>query len=321
VILFKNIYRHKALQWSIKLLILILLLWFSYQQIFERADFNELKSTLLSAVSSEFYILLVLAVFLMFLNWSLEAEKWRRLMRPLEIITFRKALASIFAGVTLAIFTPNRIGEYGGRMWLLKEADPGETVAVTILGSLSQLLITFLLGSLALLIYVGSGHSHLDLNIWLLLVLFSPLAIGSIYLYFDPKKLLNLLPNRSFLDMIKRKAEIIETFDNQELRITLGFSLLRYLVFTAQYLIFLKMFGVGIDALQLIPLIMQIFLFQTIVPTFAVTELGIRGGIALSLLGALSLNKLGILSASFGLWFLNLMLPALIGLIFIFRKN
>jgi len=255
LIVFKNIYRHKGIQWSIKLLILVLLLWFSYQQIFERADFSELTTTLTEALSPSFFALLFLVSLLMLLNWSLEAEKWRRLMLKIEALSFPKALASIFAGTSLAIFTPNRVGEYGGRLWLLEKADPGETIAVTILGSISQLLITFLMGGLSLIVYLGFIESYLDISVWLVLAFFIPVAIGSIHLYLNPKKVLNILPNRSFLKLFREKAEIIQSYDNQDLIRTLSYSFIRYLVFTAQYLIFLLMFGVDINYLSLILLI------------------------------------------------------------------
>ena len=56
----------------------------------------------------------------------------------------------------------------------------------------------------------------------------------------------------------------------------------------------------------------------SVIPTIAITEIGIRGSVAILLFGLVSENTVGILSATFVMWVVNLLLPALIGTIFIF---
>jgi hypothetical protein len=66
---------------------------------------------------------------------------------------------------------------------------------------------------------------------------------------------------------------------------------------------------------------------MAIIPTIALTELGIRGSVALYIFGLYSgqvlpvsgANSLGIFAASTLLWTINLGIPALIGTIFVFR--
>ncbi|MFT4545450.1 MAG: hypothetical protein ACI9EQ_001925, partial [Bacteroidia bacterium] len=55
------------------------------------------------------------------------------------------------------------------------------------------------------------------------------------------------------------------------------------------------------------------------VPTIAITELVTRGAVATKFLEILSPNVSGIVSASSMLWLINLAVPALIGVIFIFQ--
>jgi hypothetical protein len=64
-----------------------------------------------------------------------------------------------------------------------------------------------------------------------------------------------------------------------------------------------------------------LFFVQTIIPTIALVELGIRGIISLQVFGYLSDNVAGILDATFTLWILNLVLPSIIGLIVLLRTN
>ena len=66
---------------------------------------------------------------------------------------------------------------------------------------------------------------------------------------------------------------------------------------------------------------------MTMIPTIAITELGIRGSVALFLIGIYFGNpldmpdhiNLGIVAASTALWIINLALPALTGTIFVFN--
>ena len=58
---------------------------------------------------------------LVFVNWGIEARKWQVLLRTLQPVSFFTAYKSVLSGVTLSINTPNRIGEYGGRILYVQE--------------------------------------------------------------------------------------------------------------------------------------------------------------------------------------------------------
>ena len=81
---------------------------------------------------------------------------------------------------------------------------------------------------------------------------------------------------------------------------------------------FTAIFDVQILYADAIILIMSMLFVISVIPTIAITEIGIRGSIALFLFGLVSVNAIGILSATFVMWVINLLLPALIGTIFIF---
>jgi hypothetical protein len=56
-----------------------------------------------------------------------------------------------------------------------------------------------------------------------------------------------------------------------------------------------------------------LFLVMAIVPSFAIADLGIRGKFSIALLTLYSSNTIGIIGTTFGIWFLNLFIPALTG--------
>ena len=64
-----------------------------------------------------------------------------------------------------------------------------------------------------------------------------------------------------------------------------------------------------------------LFLVLAIVPSFAIADLGIRGKFSTGLLSMYSMNTVGILGTTFGIWFINLFVPALAGKSFPGRRR
>jgi hypothetical protein len=56
---------------------------------------------------------------------------------------------------------------------------------------------------------------------------------------------------------------------------------------------------------------------MAIIPTFAIAELGLKGKVALLVTGLFSANKAGIFFATASIWFINLVIPAILGSILI----
>ena len=61
------------------------------------------------------------------------------------------------------------------------------------------------------------------------------------------------------------------------------------------------------------------YFVMTAIPTIAITELGVRGSVAVYFIGLLTANVSNIFMASSMLWLINLAVPALIGVVFIFQ--
>ena len=93
-------------------------------------------------------------------NWGLETEKWRRLLRPELVLSFRRARAGIFTGISVSLFTPNRIGEYGGRLLLIPAAKSWLGLAATLIGNMAQWVV-LLLGGLWGAVVVGLDRSRM----------------------------------------------------------------------------------------------------------------------------------------------------------------
>ena len=98
----------------------------------------------------------------------------------------------------------------------------------------------------------------------------------------------------------------------------LFYSIARYIVFTTQFFILLQVFEIDISYIDAIILTSIMLFVISIIPTIAITEIGVRGSVALFLFGLVSSNTEGILSATFVMWVINLLLPALFGTVSIF---
>ena len=116
-------------------------------------------------------------------------------------------------------------------------------------------------------------------------------------------------------------------YDPKELLQVLLISFLRYVVFSTQYYIFLHLFGINIPLLHAFVLISVIYLVMMMVPSIALTEIGIRGSVSIYMF-SLYLQKtgafpgdyhLGIFAASSLLWLLNIVIPAILGTFFVFN--
>ncbi len=83
---------------------------------------------------------------LVFVNWGIEAKKWQVLLKTLQPFSFITAYKSVLSGVTLSLNTPNRMGEYGGRILYVQEGNRIKAISLSIAGSISQLIITLFLG-------------------------------------------------------------------------------------------------------------------------------------------------------------------------------
>jgi uncharacterized membrane protein YbhN (UPF0104 family) len=89
--------------------------------------------------------LLILVLILMFVNWGIEALKWKQLLRKIQQLSFVQSFKAILAGCTVSLMTPNRIGEFGGRLIYVENEYKVKAIALSILGGVTQLFVTFLL--------------------------------------------------------------------------------------------------------------------------------------------------------------------------------
>ncbi|MEL6865069.1 MAG: lysylphosphatidylglycerol synthase transmembrane domain-containing protein [Bacteroidota bacterium] len=317
----------RSAPWQILLkgLLFLLLLYLIYRQLIARDNLTAMWMTFQQQLSWSQAPWLLAAILLMPLNWALETLKWQNLIRSFEPqMSFSRAYQAIFSGVTLSVFTPNRIGEYGGRILFVRPENNWKAVIATLVGSFSQLLVLLGMGLLGMTYFIGQ---YIGMEGYLLFGMLSlgALLIAVLFLCFYQIDLLIPLAKRlPFIDRLKpfaRHILLLREYESATLSRVLKYAFFRYLVYATQYLLLMAFFGIELPWLAGLSGVATIFLLQTSIPLPPMIGLVSRGNIALFIWGMFSSNELAILAATFGLWILNLVIPALIGTVFMLNTN
>ncbi len=312
--------------------ILVFTFYFLYKQLFFKHDLSSFFDNLETVTREKhFVVLLLFVVLLMPANLLLESRKWQFLMQKMEAVSLWEAVKAVLAGISVSVFLPNRVGDYLGRVFVLKKADRIQATLATILGSMAQLLTTLLFGLVSFAFFLPRWiNLNSALNQWALsgLVFSTVLAMAVLvfsYLNFAVfSEVIRRVSGRVY-NKIARYAEVFSWYDIKELLFVLFISILRYLVFSLQFYVLLRIFRVQVDYLHAMMVIGLIYLLMSIIPTIALSEIGVRGSVSLYVFGlffggtATELLMRHIVAASSALWLLNLALPAVLGILFIFR--
>lgn len=255
------------------------------------------------------------------INWALEATRWRFLVSRIELISWRQSFRAVLAGVTMGVATPNRIGEFGGRIFYLDKANHIEAALLAFVGSFAQFMVTALAGLAGLLVLdplVGNEALGGALAMKIIIaVLLTMIALFIALVSFETIRLTVLrLP---FLKSWRERLSVLSTLTALDHVRLLGWSGLRYFVYSLQFYLLLLLFGVQLHWNEGFAAIAVTFFIITVVPTFAITEVLVRGTAATTVIGAIAGHEDRVLAASLALWVVNIALPALTGIVFVFR--
>ncbi len=302
--------------------VLLVLLCFSlYRQLMQQHDLEQRWQQIRHSWQHwKFFVVLAL----MLLNWGIEARKWQLLVSHVQHFSFVHAFKSVLSGCSITMLTPNRIGEYGGRVLFLEEAHRIKGISLTIIGSISQLLVTMVMGCMGLLFLRFFSHNNDNAlsvlpHFWGdVLIYFSIASTILLFLfYIRIGWLVRLMEKVPAFSRAVRHITVLDEFEGKQLVQLLSLSLLRYLVFVLQYVLLLQVMQVGIGGWLSFWLISVFYLVMAVAPTIGFLELPIRARASVEIMQLYSSNTLGIQTAALGIWCINLVLPALIGSILI----
>ena len=277
---------------------------------------------LISALSPEsVWIVLITLFLLMFLNWFLEALKWKYLVQGVEKINIWKAIESVFCGLTWAVFTPNRIGEYGGRVFFLSPRKRIMGVVAMSVGAIGQMVVTNIFGALALLWFV---IRFMDLNILIIFALTFLIGIFCTFFllfYFNIQWIDGLLSRINYIKRFRRFFSIFARYKRLDLLRVLVYCLSRFLVFTTQYYLIIHLLIPDIEVFKMIMMLFILFFIQSALPSLDLLDIGVRASTASYLFAFITTHEIAIMAAIACIWLINLIIPAILGSIFVLKLN
>lgn len=312
----------KLLSIIFKIAILVLTAVFIYHQVLKKgpdiARFEDLLNTISHA---QVIVVIVLTFVLMLVNWLLEAMKWQYLTRNLDKISFWKATEGVFCGLTWAIFTPNRLGEYGGRVMYLSPRKRIHGAFAMAVGSFGQNVITNVMGAISILWFAAA---FLHVNLWLMVAFF---MIGAVYIFlfivcfFNIKWLVFLLNKVPFLARYHRFFELIGRYKFAELYRIILFCLARFIAFSCQYYILINLLIPQLPLYEILLPTFIVFFIQSALPSLDLLDVAVRSATAATVFGYVTHQQIAIVAVFSTIWFINLVIPAILGLAFNLKLN
>lgn len=251
----------------------------------------------------------------MLANVSIEALKWQYLVRINSVISFRVALIAVFSGIVAGLITPHGIGDYVGRILFLNPENRLQNIASVLFSRVSQLCITCITGIVATLYFYLV--IEIDRRVLIASILAVATLLGILLLWLYRSAILDKMKRIPIIKNIENWFEQLRIYSNQIFLTTLAFSTLRYFVFLMQFVILLRFFEVHLPIELLIVGAVFTFFVKSIVPTFF--DLGVRELAAIFFFSAYHISEEKVLAASISLWFINLLIPSIIGLFCMFQ--
>lgn len=254
---------------------------------------------------------ILLAIFLVPVNWGIETIKWLPLMSPANKISFGKAYGLILAGLATGLMTPNRIGNFIGRVQDEKIQDKANGIAATLLANIAQFSATISFGLIALMFNFNLFQS--STSIFILSILASVFLVLGLITFYSPRYLL------LWKWLVKKRPELPSLLEDYSkisflLKTTIFFlAILRLWVIYVQYLLLLLAFFTPHNSWIILQGIALMFFLTTLFPSIAFGKLFVREASALFVLTAFNIPTSIIVTVSLFLWGINLAIPSLIG--------
>ena len=295
-----------------------------YYELQSRKNLADLYAVFVQQCSTANWILLAVVVVLMPVNWLIETLKWHPFLRRYDPVSSTKAFYAVMAGISFALFTPNRMGEYAGRLLYVRPENHWKSLMINAVGGVAQYLVLLTGGILGGLWFAGRFLQWNQSDIQTVTV-FALLGLGILYyIFFNIRHIVPVARRLPWLRKLKpyvRDVVLLEQFRRRDLLLILCWSAVRYGIYCTQYVLLLHFFSIKAGFWGAYAGVATIYLLQTIVPLPAVAGLLVRGNLAVFVWAFFGGNELSSLAATFVLWIINLILPALVGTFSLFHVS
>lgn len=291
----------------LKLLIVGAAFYFIYDRLTSDTQLNwtQFKKLILEKASVGSISLLI---FFSFLNRFLEILKWKNLVKVIKQITVYESTKQVMGALTLALFTPNGIGEYAGKALFFEKEKAKKIVFLNLICNGIQMILTVIFGIFGLL-YFNANFNIITPKKALVIsgVLFALLLV----LFFIKK--VNI-KGYSLEKLIHKINGIPKSIHQKNILLAIA----RYLTFSHQYYFLFLLLDVELPYLMLMAAITSVYFLASSLPSFQFLDFAVKGSVAVYFFGLLGVSEWIVVFITTLMWFLNTVLPVVIGAYFVF---
>ncbi len=292
----------RLLLFLIKLLIVGGAFYFIYNQLAnnDKLDWQKFRALFHKNYSvGGIAFLLLLSI----MNRFFEILKWQNLVSYLYKITLPEATKQVLGALTVGLFTPNGVGEYAGKALFFDKSKAKKVIFLNLICNGIQMILSVVFGLFGLL-YFNANYNIITPKTVSILFEICFLLFG--ILFFSKK--INI-KGYSIEKLIHKINEIPKSIHQKNII----FAVCRYLVFSHQYYFLFLAFDVDLPYFTLMATIASVYFLASSLPTFQFFDFAVKGSVAVYFFGILGVNEWIVVFISTLMWFLNVVLPVIIG--------
>ncbi|WP_396194466.1 hypothetical protein [Flavobacterium sp.] len=298
----KKALQNKVFLSAVKLLIVLLSFYFIYNELNNNNQLNwEKFFDLLHRKWSVLGMLFLLSFSIA--NRYLEILKWQNLVNFLKPITVSEAAKQVLSALTAGIFTPNGLGEYAGKALYFNQKNTKKIIFLNLICNGIQMILTVIFGTIGLWIL---GYYYWVIGITAMVLLF--FGFG-----FITKSI--KIKGYSIEKLLVKINEIPKSIHFKNILLAIG----RYLVFSHQYYFLFVAFDVDLPYPTLMASIASVYFLASSLPSFQFLDFAVKGSVALFFFEPLGINEWIVVFIATLMWFLNVVLPVVIGSYFVLK--
>ena len=290
---------HKAKQFLVLLVKLLIVggaFYFIYNQLANNDKLDWEKFIILfqknQSVTGIIFILL-----LSVLNRFFEILKWQNLVSCLHKISLPEATKQVLGALTAGLFTPNGVGEYAGKALFFEKSKAKKVIFLNLICNGIQMILSVVFGTI--------GLWFLGYELWVLAILGISIFFFLFSIFF---RNINI-KGYSIQKLIHKINEIPKSIHQKNIFL----AVCRYLVFSHQYYLLFLAFDVDLPYFTLMATIASVYFLASSLPTFQFLDFAVKGSVAVYFFGILDVNEWIVVFISTLMWFLNVVLPVIIG--------
>lgn len=302
---------HKAKQFLVLLVKLLIVggaFYFIFHQLAQNDKLDWVQFTVVfsknkSVLGISFIVLLSI------LNRYFEILKWQNLVSYLKPITLWESTKQVLAALTAGVFTPNGVGEYAGKAVYFKKTETKKVVFLNLICNGIQMVLTVFFGIFGL-VYFNFLYHVVTLKIINIIL---GICLFLFCLFYFSK---NITIKGYSIEKLWHKINGIPKSIHRK-NIILGSC--RYLVFSHQYYFLFLGFDVDLPYFTIMAAVTSVYFLASSLPSFQFLEFAVKGSVALFFFGILGVNEWIIIFVSTLMWFLNVVVPVVIGSYFVLK--